>query len=371
MTECVCAVDIGTTSLKVGLISLDGDLISLSSAKNITTDAKFCGANWLETLRFAFNKLKNKNDCKIVAMCVSGNGPTVVTDKGFTIRWDEETPFEYDFAQKDNPCVKFSLFLPKILHLKNCFPDEFKNSKFIFSGPEFVLYELTGNAVTILPEKRFETAYWTTESLSLCDIPVEKMPPFVEIGHCCGKLLDNQKEFLGLEENIPVFCGGPDFVMAIIGSGTNSVGDVVDRCGTSEGINICINKQIFVDGFRTLPSPFEDLWNISFLIPNSNKLSKEKRVEIAANGIKKIKIELEKNQITLSDTMVVSGGQANDDYLNRLKAKKMKIKIAKSNGCVHAELLGDFCAALKGMGKFDSILQASKKCIKKVIYEDS
>ena len=51
--------------------------------------------------------------------------------------------------------------------------------------------------------------------------------------------------------------------------------------GTSEGINICINKQIFVDGFRTLPSPFEDLWNISFLIPNSNKLSKEKRVEIA------------------------------------------------------------------------------------------
>ena len=45
----------------------------------------------------------------------------------------------------------------------------------------------------------------------------------------------------------------------------------------------------------------------------------------------------------------------------------MNLKIAKANNCVHAELLGDFCAALKGMGYFDSILDASKKCITKVI----
>lgn len=367
MTECILAVDIGTTSLKVGLISMTGDLVSLASARNLQTDAKFCGQYWLETLRFAFNKIKNKSDFKIVAMCVSGNGPTVTTDKGFTVRWDEDSPFPDDFYERENPNVKFSLFLPKILHLRNRFPNEFEKSKYIFSGPEYVLYQLTGNAITILPENRYESAYWTLDGLSLCAVATEKMPPFVEVGHCCGLLLPEQSEILGLPKNLPVYCGGPDFVMAIIGSGTNSVGDIVDRCGTSEGINICIDKQIFVEGFRTLPSPFPGLWNISLLIPNSNRMTKNGRVEIAANGIAKIKTELEKNNIILSDVMVVSGGQGKDNYLNKIKAQKMNLKIAKANDCVHAELLGDFCAALKGMGYYDSILDASKKCIKKVI----
>ena len=113
MTECILAVDIGTTSLKVGLISMTGDLVSLASARNLQTDAKFCGQYWLETLRFAFNKIKNKSDFKIVAMCVSGNGPTVTTDKGFTVRWDEDSPFPDDFYERENPNVKFSLFCQK------------------------------------------------------------------------------------------------------------------------------------------------------------------------------------------------------------------------------------------------------------------
>ena len=367
MTDCILAADIGTTSLKIGLISMKGDLVSLATARNLQKDARFCGSNWLQTLRFAFNKLKNKSESNIVGMCVSGNGPTVVTDNGLTIRWDEETPILDDFSEKENPLVKFSLFLPKILYLKNNFPKEFEKSKYIFSGPEYVLYQLTGNPITILPENRYEAAYWTDEALKICGIPTDKMPPFVEIGDFAGNLLPEQSEILGLPKNLPVFCGGPDFVMAIIGSGTNSVGDIVDRCGTSEGINICINEQIFAEGYRTLPSPFPNLWNISLLIPNSNKMTKDGRVEVAANGIKKIKSILQENNIILSDVMVVSGGQGKDNYLNKIKAQKMNLKIAKANNCVHAELLGDFCATLKGMGYFDSILDASKKCIKKVI----
>ena len=100
MTDCILAADIGTTSLKIGLISMKGDLVSLATARNLQKDAKFCGQYWLETLRFAFNKIKNKSDFKIVAMCVSGNGPTVVTENGLTIRWDEETPILDDFSDE-------------------------------------------------------------------------------------------------------------------------------------------------------------------------------------------------------------------------------------------------------------------------------
>ena len=56
MTECILAADIGTTSLKVGLISMKGDLVSLATARNLQKDARFCGSNWLQTLRFAFTQ---------------------------------------------------------------------------------------------------------------------------------------------------------------------------------------------------------------------------------------------------------------------------------------------------------------------------
>ena len=41
MTDCILAADIGTTSLKVGLISMKGDLVSLATARNLQKDARF------------------------------------------------------------------------------------------------------------------------------------------------------------------------------------------------------------------------------------------------------------------------------------------------------------------------------------------
>ena len=49
MTDCILAADIGTTSLKIGLISMKGDLVSLATARNLQKDARFCGSNWLQT----------------------------------------------------------------------------------------------------------------------------------------------------------------------------------------------------------------------------------------------------------------------------------------------------------------------------------
>ena len=40
---------------------------------------------------------------------------------------------------------------------------------------------------------------------------------------------------LNLESGIPVYCGGPDFVAALIGTDTLQKGAICDRCGSSEG----------------------------------------------------------------------------------------------------------------------------------------
>ena len=95
----------------------------------------------------------------------------MVSQNGRTILWNSNLKNEL----KNLPETK-SLFLPQLAALKTFFPDEWNGSRFIFSGPEYIIYRLTGNAITVLPEKRFESAYWNETELVKFNIEKEKLP---------------------------------------------------------------------------------------------------------------------------------------------------------------------------------------------------
>ena len=115
------------------------------------------------------------------------------------------------------------------------------------------MYALTGNAVTVLPEKRFEPAWWTDDEAARFEIDKKKLPPFVPLGYAAGTLCREYAERLSVP-CIPVFCCGPDFAAALIGTNTLRPGRICDRAGSSEGINLCSDKPVFAEGVRTLPS---------------------------------------------------------------------------------------------------------------------
>lgn len=363
MKDAVLTVDIGTTSLKVGIFSTDGEVVSVSVAKCKNISKKLVAEDWMGSLRDALSRLYYLG-YKICGICVSGNGPTVVSQTGKTLRWDETVPplnFSGDASK--------SLFVSRLVHFKNTFNDDFSDSEFIFSGPEYFIYQLTGSVITILPEERFQIAYWTQEALKEADFPAEKLPPYVEIGHDCGFLKESTAYYLGLPAGIPVFAGGPDFVMALIGTNTLNVGKLCDRCGSSEGYNCCIDRQIFSKELRTLPSVIPGLWNISYLIPNSSRLSKEDRIETTKVAVEKIKSVLIENDITQPSSMSVSGGQSKDKWLLKKKAEVSGLKIVICNKCNDAELLGDLCAFLKGSGAYKTLQEAACDVIREnVIY---
>lgn len=371
MIETVLCVDIGTTSLKAGLITADGEVVSFSSSKLISSEDRFIAGKWILSLKSALSEILAKIDIEqvqIKAVTISGNGPTIVSQSEITIRWNENLDLSQFGISKDD--IGPSLFLPKILVYKNLFKKDFEQIKYIFSGPEYLIYRLTNQAVTILPEERFKAAYWNDQLLEKFDIPVHKLPPFVGIGHICGSLTKEMASFLKLKEGLPVISGGPDFVVALIGTKTLKSGRICDRCGSSEGFNFCIPKFLQAPEVRSLPSVIPNLWNASVLLPNSSSLCESDRLIFAKKALLTLKDLAQKNDIEFPEYMIVTGGQVKDVNLMKDKAKYLGMKLYGCQ-CADAELLGDACAGFVGLGVFENLAQAAEKLVRtSQLYDD-
>ncbi len=353
MTDVVLCVDIGTTSLKAALVTAEGGVVSFCSIPIEEPHDRFVACSWYNAFLQAKDQLTEKAGaaCRITAIAVSGNGPTVVSESGLTFRWNEDT----SGVQGDIPdCARTSLFIPKILSIKKQFPEVWKKHEKLFSGPEYLIYILTGRAVTILPEARFGAAYWNDEMLDACGIKKNLLPPFVGLGTVCGTY-----------EDCPVIAGGPDFIVALIGTGTLHAGRLCDRCGSSEGLNFCTDRLITGEGLRTLPSVVPGLWNLSYLIPNSGELSDAERLDAVEQGVKTLKAAAEAAGISFPEEMAVTGGQTNDELLLKEKAGRLNMKILRpKNNFAHCELLGDLCAGVLGIGYFKTLQEASDFIVK-------
>ena len=358
MKDVVLAVDIGTTALKAGLITKEGEVLSMCSVPYSAPENRFVAEGWIWALKAAVDKLvptgaalREPQGPRVVALAISGNGPTLVSESGLTLRWneypacalslDETTPDEArEFAH--------SIFLPRILLFRDLISDEFEQTTHLFSGPEYLMWQLTGKAVTVLPEPRYETAYWNREVLEGFGIPTGKLPDFVELGHNCGDLTDNNCEFLGLPK-VPVIAVGPDFIAGLIGTGTTKAGTICDRAGSSEGINFCVDKEIRAEGVRTLPCVTPGLWNISVLIPNSASLPEDQRLEKVVAGIELLKSLAEQNDLAFPKQITTTGGQAKDEaWFDKKRARLAELGIELVVGtCEDAELVGDGTVAWK------------------------
>lgn len=348
MSDCVLAVDVGSTSLKAALIDRDGRVASICTVPYSAPENRFVAEGWIWALKGAVDKLvipEPVEGLQIKALAISGNGPTLVSESGLTLRWSEYPAVRLNIDETSpDEAHEFShsIFLPRILLFRDLIGDEYEATSHLFSGPEYLIWQLTGNALTILPEPRYETAYWNREVLEGFGIMTGKMPDFVELGHNCGILLDNAQELLGLPA-VPVIGVGPDFIAALIGTDTTHPGHICDRAGSSEGINLCVDKEIRAEGIRTLPGVKEGLWNISVLIPDSAALPEDIRLQKVTDGLQLLKKLATENGINFPSIITTTGGQAKDKaYFEKKRAALATLGLELVVGsCVDAELEGD------------------------------
>ena len=431
----LCA-DIGTTSLKAALVSDKGQVLSFSKIEFTSTDKSKIALEWFEALKESISALKknqieslseNENlvDSKtgtlnIDAICISGNGPTIVSEDGTTLLWNApvDSSLIPDIKKILPPELseKFShsLFLPRILAFKNLYKKQFEKQK-IFSGPEYLIWSLSNSQITILPEDRYEAAYWNdqvltaiggstpnssspekNESTAIKSLP--SMGPFVKPGFNCGTITKEIASQLKISSSAKVIAGGPDFTVALIGTNTLQQGKLCNRAGSSEGLNWCTAKPVFASGIRTLPSVIPGLWNASILSHNSGDriadckqaYEKENNVEISfsqyiklcleekdkngaqilqelsdffKDGISKFRTLSKENNIPLRETVMVTGGQAKNPLWLKHKAECSQINLATCE-IPDSELIGDAVLASYGLGLYDSIQEAAEKMVK-------
>lgn len=419
----VLAVDIGTSSIKVGVIDESGRLVD-DGREHILEhyqDVRSWQARWwTEALQ---RILAGMTDLATVdAVAVSGNGPTLVAlDAG---GYALDPVLMWLDGRDSRKQGERSFFLPKIAWLAEQEPERYEKTRWFISGPEYIDYVLTGEAVTITPSDEFSPYVWSADAALRYGLDPAKLPPFVRIGDVIGRVQASAAQQFGIPRGIPVVAGGSDFIMSLLGTAAVRPGRTSDRAGTSEGVNYCAAAPVDDPRTRCLPHPVPGYYNVAGVLSSTGTIfewfrdisgqkgrsygdmleeirnvpdtvhvpwffpslhegaawefSRGMFIELGAEhgpremgravvesigyAVREVIDVLEQNDCHVAE-LRVCGGQGRNAVWSQMKADMVGRPLAVVE-VIDAELLGNACAAFVGMGRFSDLTEASEALVR-------
>ena len=421
--EKILAVDIGTSSIKAGIIDKNGILLSWQRTSYEESGGDVYNwqtGYWVNAFKKSLMDLPYLD--QIDALVCSGSGPSIIPIDG-NGRYIPEALIWIDKKKIDIPGEK-SFFLPKIKWFKESRREIYSDISCFLPLSGFFPYLLTGELKAPVPNNEFSPFLWSAESAAASGIEMDKLPPFILTGELAGYVTEEGAGDSGIKKGVPVFAGGNDYLMALLGTGAVYEGAVCDRAGTSEGINYCSTGQSRCDKLKTLPHVISGFNNISGILASSgrifewfrklsgqedksyvslvNEISKvvynddhlyffpslkrdsvwqfsggafvglEARHGMAETGsavvksigfsVRDIIQYMEKCSLKIENVRL-SGGQAKNPLWNQMKANMIGKTILVPE--IHdGELLGCACAAFHGLGAYSSLSEASLRMVR-------
>jgi sugar (pentulose or hexulose) kinase len=335
----------------------------------------------------------------VEALCISGNGPTLVPLQGGVKEDAPPLPPLYWFSPRYKPAEASgsSFFLPHAAYFRQNKPDLYEKTSLFISCQEWLSARLGAEPVTVLPTSYYRPYYYDDSQWAGFSLDSRKFPPFAPLGSIIGRVSLEAARLSGLSAGIPIVAGGPDFIMALLGSGATAPGLVCDRAGSSEGINVCVKIKpdeaaAAAYSLRVLPHAIEDLWNVSVVIPESGSIFDRYRMETGQKNvpyeatlrqmldtadkthggihpvlqkiINEVRLALEtlRNAGYPVHEMRHSGGQAKNPLWNRLKAHACGCALLVPE-ISDTELAGDAAAIMLALGEAVHISGACKKIV--------
>jgi xylulokinase len=421
--KAVLAVDIGTSSVKSGLVTADGGLQELHIERLDSGDRTSISWDpnaWIYVLKSLVLKFEKR--AAAAAIVISGNGPTLIPlDK------EGNPSFSALHWMNDQNVVLPnvpSFFLPKAAWLREKHPRDFARTRCFLSCPEYVAYYLTGEKTAVTPHEDFTPYVYTKESIQAYCFEQSLFPPFVQTGRMIGRLRSELSRQLDLPAGIPVYAGGPDFLMSLLGTATLEPGMTCDRAGTSEGINYCSQKRQQGERLRVLPHVLPQRYNVASILSSTGRLFswykqltgqehvsyREMLLNIeddiytfsrpwffptihegaiwefshgmfiglgAEHGPREIgravvhsigfavreAIEILEQRCCPVGELRLSGGQAKNRIWNQIKAD-MTGKVLLVPEVEDSELVGNACAGFTGLGEYGSLEEASGRMVR-------
>lgn len=274
--------DLGTSSLKLLLTDVDGQIIN-SVTKDYSVSYPKSGwseqnaEDWWYALKLGLPELiEDINGEDVAGIGVAGqmHGLVILDENDNVIRpvilwndgrtWKEteylNTVIGKDVLSENTANIAFAGFTaPKILWVKENEPENFEKINKIMLPKDYINYLLTGvhacdysdaSGMLLLDVKN---KCWSKKMLDICSVKTEQMPKLFESYEVIGTVLPEIAFELGISDKAIVVAGAGDNAAAAIGTATTGEGKCNISLGTSGTIFVSSEK-FGVDKFNALHS---------------------------------------------------------------------------------------------------------------------
>lgn len=261
MNKQFLGVDLGTSAVKVLIVSEDGE-VQKSKAKYDEISPR----GWKDGLVNALKKLDTSGVC---AVGLSSQVGTYIADETEVISWNEKAGSD-ELAEIKNMYSKerfvkelsmnqpdiISYPLPRLMHIKRKNPAV----KSICQPKDYICREMTGRCVTDKYSWRGlannESGEYSKYFLTELDIPKKALPEIVGYTEKAGVVTQEFAKISGLAVGTEVYIGMNDFYCSLLGMGILNPGDMFDITGTSEHLGVIENK--LNEDTKMVSSPYFD-----------------------------------------------------------------------------------------------------------------
>ena len=291
MSDYVLGIDVGSTAVKVILLSGDGRIVEES---NVGHDLVSLHPNWAEedaniwwdNVVKGVMKIAAKHPGKmqsVRAIGCSGMVPAIVLlDKyGKPVRKtiqqqdaraidqierisrtiDQDRLFERTGGYTNQQHI-----LPRLLWVKENEPETWEKVTCVMGSYDWIVYKLTGvkslemNWAVESGSLDIHTREWIVEDLEAFGIDPALLPPVNPSMKIVGHVLPGAEEFIGLPAGIPVIAGSADHIASTLSAGIIESGDLLIKFGGAGDILYCIDEckacpKLFFD-YSDIPGKF-------------------------------------------------------------------------------------------------------------------
>ncbi len=271
--EAFLGLDLGTTEVKAGLVSMDGHLLALARGGYglNTTDghgwAEQDPGAWWSAVITAVRALHGTDATEIVAIGVDGHGPTLVAvdARGEATRpaitfLDARAGAEARELASATGIRGWALGgLPAALWVERHEPLVAAATRWYLATWEWLAFRLSGAvAAPLVPDQLVPERSLVAAS----GIPLERLPPSTSTGRIVGRLTETAADALGLAAGVPVVGGTVDAFTSYLGAGLLEPGDAYDPGGSAGGFGIYWDRPLDVPGGFVTPAPLPGRFSI-------------------------------------------------------------------------------------------------------------
>ena len=269
----VLGIDLGTTEVKVGLVSLDGRLRGLSRARYRTDADPATGRAeqdpeaWWGALTTAVRFLTASGKADVLAIAADGHGPSLVAvdDAGRPTRpsiiWQDTraTGEQADLAGTTGLDGWALAGLPAALWIERNERETAAATRWYLATWEFLALRMTGTAATSLVAGQ---PFPDATTLATSGIPPGRVPQAVAAGTKVGGLTSDAAAQLGISAGTPVIAGVVDAWASFHGAGMTEAGDAIDVGGAGGGFGVYWHERLSVPGSYVTIAPLPGLFSV-------------------------------------------------------------------------------------------------------------